>query len=300
MPPTAANAAPTSPPVINSGGSPYTAAGITKAPNWGVLTALDILLNNLAVGVFLAAVALWLFAPAQFEALLPWALILSLLLLGADLLLLVLDLGDPRRFHHMLRVFKPAAPMSLGTWSLTVFSLLLGLGALAAVLHLLFGWSFLQWISRGAALLAVISACGSILYKGVLFSTTSQGGWQDARWLGGYFSNSALLLGSALLLALAALLGYSGAASTLRLALCGLLLLDIILFFLLYRGLAKDIHTRYDSDTLAYFWLGAIAFGWVAPFLFLLQGFVAATLPLPFLVLAALLIRLLIVLLPRR
>jgi Ni/Fe-hydrogenase subunit HybB-like protein len=287
-------------PVRHSGGSPYTAAGITKAPNWGALTALDILLNNLAVGTFLAAVTLAFLAPARFEPLLPWALILSLLLLGADLLLLVLDLGDPRRFHHMLRVFKPRAPMSLGTWSLTVFSLLLGLGALASVLQLLLGWPLWEWLSRGLALLAVIPALGSILYKGVLFSTTSQAPWQDARWLGGYFSNSALLLGSALLLAGAALLGLAPVVAALRPALFGLLLLDSILFFLLYRGLSQAIHARYESDILAYFWLSVIAFGWVAPVLLLLQGFVAATLPLPFLLLAALIVRLLFVLLPRR
>ena len=34
---------------------------------------------------------------------------------SVDLLFLVLDLGDPLRFHYMLRVFKPSAPMSLGT-----------------------------------------------------------------------------------------------------------------------------------------------------------------------------------------
>ena len=38
-------------------------------------------------------------------------------------MMLVLDLGDPLRFHHMLRVFKPSSPMSLGTWSLTAYSL---------------------------------------------------------------------------------------------------------------------------------------------------------------------------------
>src|SRR3954471_19623037 len=30
--------------------------------------------------------------------------------------LLIHDLGDRKRFHHMLRVFKPTSPMSLGTW----------------------------------------------------------------------------------------------------------------------------------------------------------------------------------------
>jgi formate-dependent nitrite reductase membrane component NrfD len=35
--------------------------------------------------------------------------------------LLILDLGRPQRFHHMLRVFKFRSPMSVGTWGLTVF-----------------------------------------------------------------------------------------------------------------------------------------------------------------------------------
>ena len=56
----------------------------------------------------------------------PWrrlAYPIALVLLLTDLLLLVLDLGDPLRFHHMLRVFKPYSPMSFGTWSLTLYSL---------------------------------------------------------------------------------------------------------------------------------------------------------------------------------
>ena len=32
--------------------------------------------------------------------------------------LLVSDLGRPERFHHMLRVFKPTSPMSMGSWAL--------------------------------------------------------------------------------------------------------------------------------------------------------------------------------------
>ena len=36
--------------------------------------------------------------------------------------LLIKDLGDPKRFHHMLRVFKPHSPMSLGSWALTGYT----------------------------------------------------------------------------------------------------------------------------------------------------------------------------------
>ena len=68
--------------------------------------------------------------------------------------MLVSDLGDPLRFHHMLRVFKPSSPMSLGTWSLTVYSLPLTLIVAieaAQVLHLLpTGSMALEWVRKSA------------------------------------------------------------------------------------------------------------------------------------------------------
>jgi formate-dependent nitrite reductase membrane component NrfD len=44
--------------------------------------------------------------------------------------LLILDLGRPERFHHMLRVLKLRSPMSLGTWGLLLFSGFCALSAL--------------------------------------------------------------------------------------------------------------------------------------------------------------------------
>ena len=40
---------------------------------------------------------------------------------------LILDLGKPHLFYHMLRIFKPSSPMNLGAWALTVH------GAMATV-----------------------------------------------------------------------------------------------------------------------------------------------------------------------
>ncbi len=115
--------------------------------------------------------------------------------------MLVADLGDPLRFHHMLRVFKPSSPMSLGTWSLTVYSLPLTLIVAieaAQLLRLLpSGSTALEWVRIGAVVFGLLPAFGSVAYKGVLFSTCSQPGWKDARWLGGFMANSALTLGSA-------------------------------------------------------------------------------------------------------
>ena len=59
-------------------------------------------------------------------------------------------------------------------------------------------------VGRKAAVAGGIPfAFGSAAYKGVLFSTTSQPGWKDARWFGAYLVNSALLLGAGQLLVIA-------------------------------------------------------------------------------------------------
>src|SRR5260370_7689768 len=60
-------------------------------------------------------------APAVFTPVVKVAYPVAFVLLLVDLVCLVLDLGDPLRFHHMLRVFKPSSPMSLGTWCLTIY-----------------------------------------------------------------------------------------------------------------------------------------------------------------------------------
>src|SRR5919206_1182670 len=48
--------------------------------------------------------------------------------------LLIMDLGRPKRFYNMLRVFKPTSPMNLGTWILTSFGPAVGIAAASDVL----------------------------------------------------------------------------------------------------------------------------------------------------------------------
>src|SRR6201999_3850238 len=116
---------------------------VTKVPGWHGIIAWDALLNGMAMGLFLAAAVSELAAPAVFMRVAKVAYPVALVLLLVDLGLLVLDLGDPLRFHHMLRVFKPGSPMSLGTWCLTIFSLPLTAAAglsLLAELGMDFEW----------------------------------------------------------------------------------------------------------------------------------------------------------------
>ena len=101
----------------------YSTQDVTKVPGWHGLVAWDLLFNNLTTGLFLFAAVGELASPGLLGPVAKAAYPVALVFLLTDLMLLVLDLGDPLRFHHMLRVFKPSSPMSLGTWSLTVYSL---------------------------------------------------------------------------------------------------------------------------------------------------------------------------------
>jgi hypothetical protein len=214
---------------------------VTKVPGWYGMIAWDALLNGMATGLFMAAAVSELAAPAVFTLVAKVAYPVALVLLLVDLVMLVFDLGDPLRFHHMLRVFKPRSPMSVGTWCLTIFSLPL---TAAAALSLLaeMGIDF-----ESARILAVVVGLlpgfGSAAYKGVLLSTNAQSGWKDARWMGGYLTNSALLMGCAELLVLSALMGQTQATAILRTAFIVLLVLNLIPLGLLFANL-QPTHAR--------------------------------------------------------
>ena len=192
----------------------YEHSPVTKVPGWHGIIAWDALLNGMATGLFLAAAISELAAPAVFLRVAKVAYPVALVLLLVDLGLLVLDLGDPLRFHHMLRVFKPGSPMSLGTWCLTIFSLPLTAAAGLSVLAE-FGWDF-EWARLGAVVVGLLPGFASAAYKGVLLSTNAQPGWKDARWLGGYLTNSAILMGCGELLVVSALMGQTQATGILR------------------------------------------------------------------------------------
>src|SRR6202161_2606307 len=224
------------PPLPEAGSqSGYENMTVTKVPGWHGIIAWDALLNGMATGLFLAAAVSELAAPAVFMRVAKVAYPVALVLLLVDLGLLVLDLGDPLRFHHMLRVFKPSSPMSFGTWCLTIFSLPLTAAAGLSLLALL-GWDF-EWARLLAVVVGLLPGFASAAYKGVLLSTNAQPGWKDARWLGGYLTNSAILMGCAELLVLSALMGQAQATAILRTGFIVLLVLNVIPLGLLFANL---------------------------------------------------------------
>jgi len=261
----------TKPPLSERGSeSGYANKPVTKVPGWRGIIAWDALLNGMATGLFLAAAVSELAAPAVFMRVAKVAYPVAFVLLLVDLGLLVLDLGDPLRFHHMLRVFKPSSPMSLGTWCLTIFSLpLTAAAALSLLAELGMG---VEWPRKLAVVVGLLPGFGSAAYKGVLLSTNAQPGWKDARWMGAYLTNSAILIGCAELLALSALMGQTQATAILRTGFIVLLGLNVIPLGLLFQDL-RPIHARLYTHAKQWRVGALIAAGTLIPLvLMLLNG----------------------------
>jgi len=97
-------------------------------------------------------------------------------------ILLILDLGRPRLFINMLRVFKPQSAMSMGAWILTAFGMCVAPGLIALKLHTLhvFAGAVDQVLGVAAAILIFGSAIFGVLlatYTGVLIGATAIPAW---------------------------------------------------------------------------------------------------------------------------
>jgi formate-dependent nitrite reductase membrane component NrfD len=90
-------------------------------PHWKWLIIVYFFLGGISSASYVIASLAHLFGPASDRRIVRIGRYLSLATLIPSPLLLILDLGRPERFHHMLRVVKLRSPMSLGTRGLTIF-----------------------------------------------------------------------------------------------------------------------------------------------------------------------------------
>jgi formate-dependent nitrite reductase membrane component NrfD len=128
--------------------------------------------------------------------------------------MLILDLGSPLRFWHMMwnttpgepgLNFKWWSPMSVGVWALLVFSAFVTLSFLGALVRDR-RRSSSTVRPRGGALATLFYVVGGMFglfiagYTGVLLSVSNQPVWSDTWALGGLFLASGLSGSAALLL----------------------------------------------------------------------------------------------------
>jgi formate-dependent nitrite reductase membrane component NrfD len=130
--------------------------------------------------------------------------------------MLILDLGSPLRFWHMLwnatpgdtgPIFKYWSPMSVGAWGLLVFGALVTVSFVDTLVRDgKLGW--LGWVARllDGALGKVVMIAGALFglfvagYTGVLLAVSNQPVWSDSWTLGGLFLASGMSGSVALLL----------------------------------------------------------------------------------------------------
>jgi len=109
-------------------------------------------------------------------------------------LLLISDLGRPARFLNMLRVFKPQSPMSIGAWTLVLFS------AAVATRLAIDLWSRGTDVPSAVAAIGIVADVAGVMfglglttYTGVLIGATVIPAWsRHATTLPVLFSASAL------------------------------------------------------------------------------------------------------------
>jgi hypothetical protein len=95
--------------------------------------------------------------------------------IGVSLGALVHDLGRPARFLHMLRVFKPTSPMSVGVWILSAYAPLAAASAASDVLGVA------PRTGRVARIGAGVLGASVATYTAALISNTAVPAWHEGR-----------------------------------------------------------------------------------------------------------------------
>ena len=173
----------------------YYNISLLQAPVWKWEIAIYFFLGGLSAGAFVLGRAAERIGGPAYRTLAKLSSFISLAAILPCPPLLIRDLGDPKRFHHMLRVFKPSTPMNLGTYLLSGFSF----AATGEVARHLFLANRTGTVARLLnSLLMIVDdvfgiplALGVAGYTGVLLSCASTPLWCRNGWIGPLFSSSA-------------------------------------------------------------------------------------------------------------
>jgi hypothetical protein len=144
---------------------------IIHAPVWTWEVPLYFWFGGIATGAAFAAVAADVAGDHRTARI---ARMVSIGAIGPGTPLLILDLGRPDRFLHMMRIFKLRSPMSTGAWCLTAFSSVMGTAIAADLLGRPRAARALG--GAGAALATYLGS-----YTGVLLASTAVPVWARSR-----------------------------------------------------------------------------------------------------------------------
>lgn len=176
---------------------------ILKPPVWKWMIGVYFYLGGLSAGAYIISRVAERFGKGRYQDVARAGAYLSLLSLIPCPPLLIWDLGDPKRFHHMLRVWKPRSPMNLGTWIITAYSAPVTYEAVRQFAGPGSGRDVpvLSKAVANPALSAASDLAGVPLglmlasYTGVLLSSTANPLWSKNKFLAPLFVSSAMSTG---------------------------------------------------------------------------------------------------------
>jgi protein NrfD len=201
-------------------------------PHWGAWVVAYFFLGGIAAGAYLLAALLEWFGTEADAKVARVAYMIAFPLVVLCALILVIDLGRPERFWHMVFksevtrqafaegfpfsaagwrlashavMLKPWSPMSAGSWGLAVF------GACAFVSFLIAvrpqwrvgRWLNRRWVMHPVRAVGLLAAFYVGSYTGSLLSATNQPVWSDTAWLSALFLASSMSTGLAAMILLA-------------------------------------------------------------------------------------------------
>jgi len=181
------------------------------SPHWDWWIVLYFFFGGVTGGVYFAAAWLDLFGDASDRPAIRVGHLLAFPLLLVCAFLLIVDLGQPSRFWHMIfqsenfpmPILKVYSPMSLGAGILALFGLVTFLSFVDAAFlkHGLFH-------APGNVLgniLSIVGAIGGLAlagYTGALLNATNEPVWSDSTWITALFVFSGVSTGMAFLMLL--------------------------------------------------------------------------------------------------
>lgn len=199
---------------------------IVAAPHWEWWITLYFFLGGIASGAYFIGTMIDLFGRERDRPIAKAAYMIAFPLVVLCGIFLIVDLGRPERFWHMLiqnntfrPMFKYWSPMSVGSWGLSAFgafSFASFVGALAEDNHFGLGrfGKLASYLHRGPVgvvfqVLGTLSGFFLAAYTGALLTATNQPVWSDSSWIAALFLASAASTGIAALYLVLALWGHS-------------------------------------------------------------------------------------------
>ncbi len=186
------------------GAPSYYDISMLKPPVWTPEVGVYFFLGGLSAGAFTLSRLAERFGGPQYRALTRNGTAIAALAALPCAPLLIKDLGDPKRFHHMLRIWKPGSPMNLGSWALTGYTAMSVLAELREWTRTRRKGQPLQGMTKtldstvGLAtdVLGIPFGLTLAAYTGVLLSTTAVPLWSKNPYIGTLFSASAVSAGA--------------------------------------------------------------------------------------------------------